>query len=307
MVMAMLDYRARTFITAYRLRTYTKAAEALHITQSAVSQHIRQLEHHYGCALFTTSSRGIVPTAAGEVVYRTLSTLENDELRLQGELDALQASRATRPPLRFGCTRTIADYAAPPILAAHLARHPDERVQMRSGNTRELLAALDAGTIDFALVEGPFDRSRYDGAVLTRERIIAIAQPGTPQAATVSELTAHPLVLREAGSGTREIVERHLAARDLAPADFRQLIEIASIPTIKACVGATDAVGFLYRVAAEKELATGELVDITPPDLAIEHDFTLIWQRGSSYAPTWRALARSWHQALERSTPNPRR
>ena len=67
-----------------------------------------------------------------------------------------------------------------------------------------------------------------------------------------------------------------------------------SIPAIKACVTAGAGISFLYRVAVERELAAGELVDITPADFAIEHDFALIWQRGSRYAERYRALARAW-------------
>ena len=162
----MLDYRARTFLEVYRLRSYTHAADALHITQPAVSQHIRQLEHHYGCALFTKAGRGIEPTEAGELLYRALDVMENDDVRLRGELDALASVDVARPPLRFGCTRTVADFVAPRLLAEHLTRHPDERILMRTGNTSELVALIDQGDIDFALVEGSFDRKAFDSAVL---------------------------------------------------------------------------------------------------------------------------------------------
>ena len=101
-------------------------------------------------------------------------------------------------------------------------------------------------------------------------------------------------MLREPGSGTREILERHLAARELSVDDFAGVIELASIPAIKACVAAGAGVSFLYRVAVERELASGELADVTPADLSIEHDFSLIWQRGSRYAGHYRALLREW-------------
>ncbi len=61
----MLDHRARTFLAAYRAGSLTQAAKQLHVTQPAVSQHIRQLEAHYGEPLFTKTSRGVEPTAAG--------------------------------------------------------------------------------------------------------------------------------------------------------------------------------------------------------------------------------------------------
>lgn len=289
----MLDYRARTFLEVYRLRSYTHAATALHITQPAVSQHIRQLEQHYGCVLFAKAGRGIEPTEAGDLLYRALDVMENDDARLRTELDALAAADTARPPLRFGCTRTVADYVAPRLLAGHLARHPEERILMRTGNTTELVALIDQGDIDFALVEGSFDQKAFDSAVFSREPYIAVA--GEALAPTrLEDLLDQRLILREPGSGTREILERYLAVRNLSVDDFAGVIEVASIPAIKACVRAGAGISFLYRVAVEEELARGELFDITPDDVSIEHDFALIWQRGSRYAESYRALLRVW-------------
>ena len=122
---------------------------------------------------------------------------------------------------------------------------------------------------------------------------------GGDRPASIAELLDRRLILRESGSGTREILEHNLAARDLAVSDFSGVVELASIPAIKACVAAGAGVSFLYRVAVESELADGRLVDVTPKDFAIEHDFALIWQRGSRYANGYRALLREWTTVRE--------
>ena len=291
----MLDYRAHTFLAVVRAGSFTRAAEELHVTQPAVSQHIRQLEAHYGCALFSKTGRGVEPTRAGRLLYRALDAERNDEARLRAELDSLQDEKSTRPALRLGCTRTIADYVAPRLLTRHLARHPSERVLMRTGNTTELVALIEAGEIDFALVEGSFDRKAFESEVFSREAFVAVAASGE-RPASITDLLGRRLVLREPGSGTREILERHLAAIDLSIDDFAGAIELASIPTIKACVAGGAGVSFMYRVAVELELASGVLTDVTPPDFVITHNFSLIWQRGSRYSSRYRALLREWAQ-----------
>lgn len=288
----MLDYRTHTFLTVCRTGSFTRAAEELHVTQPAVSQHVRQLERHYGQPLFEKTGRGVEPTAAGRVLYRALSTMEDDERRLRAELEALRAE-APAAPLRLGCTRTVADYVAPSLLAGHLRRHPEGRVLMRTGNTQELVGLIEQGEIDLALVEGSFDHKAFESEVFSRERYVAVAASGE-RPDSVVELLGQRLILREPGSGTREILERHLATRDLAVTDFAGVIELSSIPAIKACVAAGTGVSFLYRAAVERELADGTLVDVTPRDLEIEHDFALIWQRGSRYAERHRALLREW-------------
>lgn len=311
----MLDYRTHTFLEVYRQRSFTRAAAALLITQPAVSQHIRQLEAYYGCALFTKTSRGVEPTPAGDMLYQRLLTMENDEERLRAAATALAAGaeeKAADAPLHFGCTRTIADYLAPRLVARHVLEHPRSEVKLVAGNTRGLIEALEHGDIDFALVEGSFDRKRFAFAMLSTEPYCAVAapwradgedpRPSNPRArrapSSVRDLLGERLILREAGSGTREILEKHLAARDLAPSDFAGTVELESIPSIKACVQAGAGITFMYRVAVEDELARGDLVDITPCDFHVEHDFCLIWQRGSQYAPRWRALCDGWRAAL---------
>lgn len=291
----MLDYRTHTFLAVYRTGSFTRAAEQLHVTQPAVSQHIRQLEAHYGCSLFSKTGRGVEPTSAGKLLYRALDVAENDEARLREELVALGGEKDERPPLRLGCTRTIADYVAPRLLSEHLRRHPDDHVYLRTGNTAELVELIEAGGIDLALVEGSFDREVFESEVLSREPFVAVAADGE-RPSSITDLLARRLVLREPGSGTREILERHLAARELSVNDFAGVIELASIPTIKACVAAGAGVSFMYRVAVESELADGSLSDVTPEDFAIEHDFSLIWQRGSHYAARYHALLREWRR-----------
>ncbi|OUO61667.1 hypothetical protein B5F74_03310 [Collinsella sp. An271] len=289
----MLDYRAYTFLEVCRQRSYTRAAEELHISQPAVSQHIRQLEQQYGCALFVKAGRGIEPTPAGDELFCALGAMANDEERLQRELSSLNENAAVRAPLRFGCTRTVADYVAPRILAKHLACRPDDQILMQVENTAELLNQIEAGAIDFALVEGSFDRARFDHVVFSCEPYVAIARHAL-DATRLEDLLGQRIILREPGSGTREILERYLAVRNLSVRDFAGIIELASIPAIKACVRAGAGVSFLYRAAVESELAHRELADVTPADVSIEHHFELIWQRGSLFADRYRALARTW-------------
>lgn len=293
----MLDYRTHTFLAVCRAGSFTRAAERLHVTQPAVSQHVRQLERHYGQALFAKTTHGVEPTAAGALLYRALCAAENDEARLCAELGELSGEREARLPLRLGCTRTIADFVVPRLLAAHLAHHPEEQVFLHTGNTAELVSLIDAGEVDLALVEGSFDRRAFESATFSHEPFVAVAAPGTDRPEHVEELLGQRLVLREPGSGTREILERHLAAHELTVDDFAGIVELASIPAIKACVGAGVGVSFLYRVAVRAELTAGTLADVTPRELAIEHDFALIWQRGSHYAGRWRALGRAWRDA----------
>lgn len=316
----MLDYRAVTFLAICRCGSYTKAADELHLSQPAVSQHIRQLEQRYGARLFERDGRSMRRTAAGELLFSRLDAIDHDEGRIARELAALDEGGDGDhiDALNFGCTKTVGDYVAPALLTSYLANHHRARIRMTSGNTDALVRGILAGDIDFALVEGSFDRGKFDSALLSHESYIAVARPGmvrdvcatcetdtngAPLPAcpeSIDQLLGQRLVLRERGSGTRQIVEHVLAARGLGVSDFQGTLELGTIPAIKACVEAGFGITFLYRVAVERELAAGTLEDVTPHDFELAHDFRLIWQRGSQYAARWRALAAAWREELRR-------
>lgn len=298
----MLDYRTHTFLEVCRCGSFTRAAEALRITQPAVSQHIRHLERHYRTELFSHRGRGLALTPTGERLYTALLTLANDERKLESELAGAEDAESA---LSFGVTLTVSDFVMPTCLAAHRAAHPRERLSMAVGNTRDLLARIDAGSIECALVEGYFDARRYDALTFSTEPYVAVcAGDASPHPSklpkrieTVGELLGETLLVRERGSGTREILEKHLAARNLSTSSFRDALELGGIAPIKALAAAGAGVAFLYRIAVERELATGTLRDVTPADFRIEHDLALVWQRGSMYGDRYRALFSEWQRA----------
>lgn len=300
----MLDYRIKTFLTVYQTCSFTLAAQELHITQPAVSQHIRHLESHYGCALFAKHGHTIAPTPAADALYHYMLAMNNDEKRIEREIAELAHSGSgqhAHAPISLGCTRTIADYVAPKLIAAHIKRHPNSRISLKSSNTQALLSHIEQGELDIALVEGSFDRSAFDSEVFSREAFVAVAAPQFVASAHkhwhpkhMHELLDYPVILREHGSGTREILECSLAARNLAVDDFAQTYEFESIPAIKRCVKEGLGLTFIYQIAVAEELSNGALVDITPSDFAVQHDFCLVWQRGSVLADRYRALLNEW-------------
>lgn len=294
----MLDFRIYTFLEVCKYMNFTKAAEALHITQPAVSQHIRYIEEYYQTRLFTFQGKKPVLTEAGEYLLHAFTTLSHDQVYLKEHLLSLQKKK---PALIFGATLTIGEYVMPRFLIEYQTRHPDTVLTMITANTHELLDRISDGEIDFAIVEGYFDKTQYDYLTFSSEPYIAVA--GTPlfedcRPRSLSKLLDQKLIVREPGSGTREILEKHLEARNLSIHDFSGVSEIGNIPALKAVVSAGLGITFLYRSAAEEELKNGILFDVTPENFSITHDFTLIWQKGSMFASRYRTIFEEWKKKL---------
>ena len=211
----MLDFRIDTFLAVCRSMNFTRAAEELHITQPAVSQHIRYLEKSYGVKLFDYQGKRLSLTTAGEALFSAAVTMKHDDLFLKKQLPMLGRGQKN---LVLGATLTVGEFAVPERLAAYLNRYPETDLHLIVANTHKLLHRIDAGEIDFAIVEGFFEKREYDSLLFSRESYVAVCGTQAHFARPphkVEDLLGERLLLREEGSGTREILERYLEGRNL--------------------------------------------------------------------------------------------
>ena len=291
----MLDFRMETFLTVCRYMNFTRASEKLNITQPAVSQHIRFLEKHYNTKLFRYEGKKLRLTGAGEILRNASLTMMHDEQSMQNEMQETEKEAE----IRFGATRTIGDSVMGSVLEKYLARYPQARIHMEVENTHDLLVRLDEGRIDFALVEGFFKKSEYDFQIFSREKYIAVCSldyvfQNTPDC--IEKLFQERLLLREEGSGTREVLERCLEAHNLSVQDFDKRMEVGSMQTIKELTKAGCGITFLYEAAVRRELEEGSLRQIPLQDFPVTHEFAFIWRRGSIYADWYRELFRRFSE-----------
>ena len=286
----MLDFRVDTFLAVCRCMSFPRAAAALHITQPAVSQHIRALEAQYGVRFFSFEGKKLTLTDAGRLFLRTATTMRHDAQHLRDALGSLSGGGRR---LVFGATLTIGEYVMPAPLARLLAAEPNVSLRMVVANTAELLRGLDRGDIDFAIVEGFFEKSEYDSLSYLTERYVAVCAPGyrfRQPVHTLEDLLGERLLTREPGSGTREILERRLREHNLTVRDFRAVTEIGSLNAIKALVRMGQGVAFLYEPTVRAELESGALREIALSGFPVLHDFTFLWRKSSVFAQTYREI-----------------
>ena len=253
----MLDFRIETFLEVCRSMNFTQAARQLNITQPAVSQHIKWLEECYGTRMFVMHGK------------------------------KLQETEEKKKAIKMGLTFTIAEYEVAGNISRYLLQEPTVSMILSVGNTRELLRELEEGSIDFALVEGNFPGGIYHHELYSRQRYIAVCAASDPLSKgtyTIDRLLNKRLVIREAGSGTRNIMERYLEMKGLGVEDFAAKVETGNIGLIKQLVASGCGITFLYQTAVEKELKDGSLCEISLSDMEITHDFTFIWRKNSIFS-----------------------
>ena len=248
----MLDYRIDTFLTLCECMNYRKTAEMLHISQPAVTQQIHFLENQYGQKLFVYENRRLVKTEAAAILeqYARAAQLQQQDL-----LQKLESSPIHT--LRIGATKTIGDYYLKEDIRRYL-QSPDNALTLIVDNTEHLLRLLEENELDFSVVEGFFDKTRFDSILLRREPFVGICRKDHPFAGrevTMEELLQQTIIHREAGSGTRAILEQELRGYNESLQRFQRHICISSFNVILDLVKQGFGVSFVYNILADSDPA----------------------------------------------------
>ena len=287
----MLDFRTDTFLTVCQTMNFTVAAKQLNITQPAVSQHIHFLEEQYNTSLFIYRNKQLFLTHSGEILRKHLLTMKNDEKNIKEELKSNFTGIET---LSIGVTMTIGEYAIVDKLANFLIQHPEINVHLHYGNTLQLLKLLDNGLISMAIVEGNYPKENYSHKKYSTEDYIAVCAAShifmADHPHTISDLVCERLLVREEGSGTRNILEQCLISRGFRISDFIHYTEVENMHTIIDLLKKDCGISFLYKIAVENELKSGILKEISLEDFKMQHDFDIIWEKHSIYTDKYLSI-----------------
>lgn len=287
----MLDFRTETFLTVCQTMNFTAAAKQLNITQPAVSQHIHFLEDQYHTSLFIYRNKQLFLTRSGEILRKHLLTMKNDEKAI---LEELKSNFTGVETLSIGVTMTIGEYAIVDKLANFLIHHPEINIHLHYDNTFQLLKLLDHGQISMAIVEGNYPKENYSHKKYSTEDYIAVCAAShhffTDHPHTVNDLLCERLLVREKGSGTRNILEQSLIARGLHISDFIHYTQVENMHTIIDLLKKDCGISFLYKIAVENELQSGILREISLDDFKMQHDFNIIWEKHSIYTDKYLSI-----------------
>ena len=270
----MDEFRLRVFVTAARTLSFSKCAAALNITQPAVSRHIGELEARYGMPLFTRGTSGVALTKAGGLLLSHAESLLSAYQKMDYDMELL--SQTSQGRLSIGASTTIAMYLLPPVLASFMELSGGVEVSMLSGNSENVEQWLRDGTVDIGFVENASRRPWLHYEPLMADELVLVAgtqgRYGSQESVTPEELRGLPLVLREKGSGTREIIERALNRRGIRVEDLNVVIELSSTEAIKSFVRSSDTLAIVSVIALHRELADSSLriVDIDGIDMPRE-------------------------------------
>ena len=278
----MADFRLEVFYTVAKRLSFTKAAATLFITQPAVTKHIHELEQQYNNKLFERKGNSIQLTSAGELLLSHTETLFAIYRNIDFDMNSLVHKK--EGSLSLGASTTIAHYIVAPLLAGFKKKFQDIRLNLINGNTEQIEKALLDKEIDLGIVEGKSKNQEISYTEFIKDEIVLVCSKDHPLARkgvlNPEALKSHAFVMREQGSGTREVIDHALKEVGLKMSDLKMEIQLGSTESIKSYLMNSSCLAFISIHALSKELQNGSLHIIDIAGLSIERYFYFIHLQG---------------------------
>jgi len=279
----MDDHKLKVFCTVAETRSFSKTSEIIHLTQPAVSLQIQSLEEVYETKLFDRSSNTVALTPAGEVLYKyakEILALYASVEKVIGKLTGLVKGSIT-----IGACSNVGNYLLPSVITDFKKTHQKVKVHLLVCNTKRVIELLNSGSIDLGLVSVDSVRQKMIVKKLVSDELLVIVSPDHPWAkkkeVPISDLTKEPFIFREAGSGTRQMIEKFLARHGITPHEMKISTVLGSTEAIKDVVENGLGISIISGWAARKESKYGTLRLLRLKEEKMVRDFSLIINKNS--------------------------
>lgn len=265
----------QVFAAVARSENVSRAAEQLSMSQSAASSALVELERQFNCLLFDRVGKSLRLNGTG----RGLLPQAEDLLARAAEIEGFLAG-GILGPLAVGATLTIGNYLATLIVAEYLRRHPQSRIDLSVGNTRTVVERLLRFDLDMGLIEGETHAPDLLLEPWMEDELVVFCAPSHPLAQTGTASSAllarQAWIVREPGSGTRELFDR-VIARSIVGLDIR--LQLEHTEAIKRAVESGLGVGCLSRLSLREAFRRGSLIEVKTPEFDLRRRFFFAWHR----------------------------
>ena len=295
--MERLDYmdirRLQAFAKVYDLRSFSRAGEELLLSQPTISAHIMALEEELGAQLFDRLGRTVLPTQAGEVLYRYCGTIF-EQLDL-AKADILALSKRVCGELVIGGSTIPAQYIIPRLVARFLANYPEVRVDLRGGDTSEITAMVAAGEAHVGIIGASAHQTELFSQPILEDSLVLVGSQAQAGVSLAGEdwrqrLLELPWIMRESGSGTRQALEEALGRAAIDIRELRTVLQVHSSLAVLECVAAGLGVSVVSHMAAKSYLDRGAVIVLATPELVMQRSFYVAYNSRRYMFPALRSF-----------------
>lgn len=268
----------KIFCMVTRLQSFSKAAKKLHMSQPAVSTHVKNLEEYYQGQLFDRTPQGVTLTKAGEVFHTYALRLLEVQDEMEQQLETVFKHENNQ--IVIGASTTIGNVSLPCSIYLFKEQYPEVELCLNIANAEEVLSMVMAEEVDIGVVEGDTESSSLKSLHVTSDELVLIVPPQHPaegNVISVQDFLKHPLIMREAGSGTRKILATALARHGYSVNQLNVVTEMKNIYAIKSAVEAGLGGSVVPLLAVRKEAYTGTLKVLRIIDMDMPLIFNIVY------------------------------
>jgi DNA-binding transcriptional LysR family regulator len=274
----------KVFYVAAMKKNFSETAKVIHLSQPTVSQQIQQLESTLSVKLFERTTKSIKLTDSGRVLYDYAEKILQLVEKAKKELHLL--SQSIHGDLQIGASLTIGEYILPYLLGKFSKEYPKIDLLMKTYNSRQIVELLENREIDLGFVEAPVPGKNLSQCPFLDDELVVIASALEPDpqlenrdCITAEELFRLPVILREPGSGTRQVIEDALRQNHLDPGKLQVVLELGNTESIKATVESGLGISIISRSAIQKELRLGSLKMMKVQGIHLQRFFSIVYDR----------------------------
>lgn len=280
------------FVAVVETQSFSRGAERIALTQSTVSQHIAALEDEFGTKLLDRTTKGILPTAAGKVFLQHARRVLSERDILKEAMVSLQGlEKAT---LNLGASNIPANYLVPCLLPVIQNKYPGIALNMRIGDSREVLEELRSGQVELGIVGGKVDDEVFSYEPLLTDQLVMIIGPDHPlkgrSSISLDELSGQSFIVREDGSGTYQALKKGFLSGGIDPDTFKVIARLGSNEAVRRAVATGMWCAFVSALSIQSNLKHGELFTLDVDGLNIERQLWLVKLRERSASPATEAV-----------------
>ena len=257
----MSDRRIQVFQAVAKHLSFTRAAEALFMSQPAVTFQIRQLEEELNSRLFDRTPGAITLTPAGAVALEYAERMLAMSAELKTRLKEMSGRIGGQ--LLIGASTAFADLLLPKVLVEFKSRFPAVVPRLVIANSETVLARIVERAFDVGFIEGESAHPGLATEVCCKDELQVVCAPSHSFAreehVSAESLVRHPYVSREAGSGTRQAVDRYLQDCGISPGVLQVVMEVSSPDAVKAVVAAGAGFSIMSWASVTRDVKLGEL------------------------------------------------
>ncbi len=286
--------KLEAFCKVYELQSFSKAGEMMFLSQPTISSHVANLEAELGVRLFDRLGRKVMPTQAGDVLYRSAVTVFENLTNAKASIEMLRDKVVGE--LQIGCSTIPSHNIMPSVLAEFVLKYPQVNFLIHTSDSSEVIKKVSSGDWPVGIVGRKPEVDGLTAQMLFEDEIAVVAAsdaswlPKNGLQVSIDRLVGMPWIMREKGSGTRSVLEAALASAGYSLQDLNIRCRVDGTSETLAHILAGVGVSVTSRLASQAYIQNGAMVQLTVPELEGSRRFYLIYHSERYMFPALKAF-----------------